>query len=133
MSLIEANRLASFGLVVLIWLVQLVVYPAFADIATDRFVAWHRRYTRAITYVVGPLMLAQAVLLVWLICIRPRPMFLLAAVLVVIAWAATARVAVPLHDALQIGGHDAHRIARLVRTNWVRTVAWSLAFGLLLA
>ena len=33
MTLIEANRLASFGLVVLIWLVQVIIYPAFAEIA----------------------------------------------------------------------------------------------------
>ena len=34
----ESNRLASFGLVVLIWLVQVVIYPAFAEIAPERAV-----------------------------------------------------------------------------------------------
>ena len=35
MTLIEANRLVSFGLVVLIWLVQVIIYPAFAEIAPN--------------------------------------------------------------------------------------------------
>ena len=130
-SLVESARLASFGLVVLIWLVQIVIYPGFTEVAPDRFVAWHARYTRAITWVVAPLMLAQAGLVGTLVAARPRGPFVAAAALVVVAWVATARVAVPLHDALR-GGHDPVRIARLVRTNWVRTAAWTLAFLALL-
>jgi hypothetical protein len=44
--------------------------------------------------------------------------------LVGIAWASTAFVQVPLHGTLARGfDEDAH--ARLVATNWVRTIAWS--------
>ena len=63
LTLIEANRLASFGLVVLIWLVQVIIYPAFAEIEPDRFAPWHAGYTRAVTWIVAPLMLAQVALL----------------------------------------------------------------------
>ncbi|MEJ7637421.1 MAG: hypothetical protein WKF75_05360 [Singulisphaera sp.] len=73
MPLIEANRLASFGLVVLIWLVQVIIYPAFAEISPDRFVSWHAGYTRAVTWVVAPLMLGQVALLAWLAFVRPSP------------------------------------------------------------
>lgn len=131
MTLIEANRLVSFGLVVLIWLVQLVIYPAFAEIDPGKFVAWHSRYTRAITWIVGPLMLGQAIAMGRLVAIRPRIPNILAAILVAVCWAVTARVAVPLHEMLQSGGHHEARIRHLVKINWIRTVAWSLAFLLL--
>jgi hypothetical protein len=132
MSLFEAARLVSFGLVVLIWLVQLVIYPAFAVIATDRFVAWHAGYTRAITRVVGPLMLAQAALLIGLAARDRRVPVMLALGMVGVAWLATAGIAVPLHGQLQALGHDPALIERLIRTNWIRTASWSLAFLLLL-
>jgi hypothetical protein len=132
MTVDEASRLASFGLVVLIWMVQLIIYPGFEAIAPDRFVAWHAGYTRAITWIVGPLMLGQAGLLGWLLYDRPRPALILAAVAVVVAWAATITLAIPGHEALQAKGRDVAVIRRLVTTNWVRTAAWTAAFLLLL-
>lgn len=133
MTLIEANRLASFGLVVLIWLVQLIIYPAFSAIEPGRFIAWHAGYTRAITWVVGPLMLGQAGLLGFLLATRPSWLYALAACLVAAAWAATCFLAVPAHDRLREAGPDPAVIARLVAKNWIRTAAWSSAFLCLLA
>jgi hypothetical protein len=132
MTLIEANRLASFGLVVLIWLVQIIIYPAFAEIAPDRFARWHAGYTRAVTWIVAPLMLAQVALLAWLAVVRPSPRVLLAAAMVGLAWIATFALAVPAHDQLQTIGLDRAVVARLMAGNWVRSIAWTLAFLLLL-
>ncbi len=132
MTLIEANRLASFGLVVLIWLVQIIIYPAFAGIAPDRFASWHAGYTRAVTWIVAPLMLAQIALLAWLAVVRPSPRILLAAATVSVAWVATFALAVPAHDQLQEIGLVRAVVTRLVTGYWVRTVAWTLAFVLLL-
>lgn len=127
-SLVEAARVVSFGLVVLIWLVQVIIYPAFAEITPSRFAAWHARYTRTITAIVGPLMFAQVGLMGALLLRRPRPAWVAASALVLVAWAATARLAVPLHDELQARGQDLDTIGRLVRINWVRTAAWTLVF-----
>lgn len=128
----EACRLVSFGLVVLIWLVQCVIYPSFAAVEPGSFVAWHARYTRAITWFVGPLMLAQVGLLGRLLYERPGVRISAAASAVAACWIATAALAVPCHDRLQAGGRDLAVIRRLVATNWVRTVGWTLAFVLLL-
>ena len=127
-TLIEANRLLSFGLVVLIWLVQVVIYPAFAEIAPERFTRWHAGYTRAVTWIVMPLMLGQVVLLGWLLMVRPSRWGYLAAGMVAVAWIATFTLAVPAHDKLHANGLDGCVIRRLVGTNWIRTVAWTLAF-----
>ncbi len=132
MTLIEANRLASFGLVVLIWLVQIIIYPAFAEISPDRFVPWHAGYTRVVTWIVAPLMLVQAALLAWLAVVRPSRFVLITAAMVAVAWIATFALAVPAHDTLQASGLDRAVVARLVAGNWIRTIAWTLAFLLLL-
>ncbi len=128
MTVVEANRLVSFGLAVLIWLVQVVIYPAFAWIDPDRFIRWHAGYTRAVTGIVAPLMLAQVALVGWLVVARPSPQVCLAAVTVAVAWIATFTLAVPAHDRLQANGLDGVVVDRLVATNWIRTVAWTLAF-----
>ena len=133
MSLVEANRLVAFGLVVLIWLVQLVIYPAFGAIAPEHFVGWHARYTRAVTWVVAPLMLAQVALVGRLLFARPSWWSALAAGLIAVAWTATFALAVPAHERLQADGLDRAVIDRLVATNWIRTAAWTLAFLVLLA
>ena len=130
---IEANRLVSFGLVVLIWLVQVIIYPSFADIAPERFARWHAGYTRGVTWIVMPLMLGQVALLGWLLAVHPSRWGFLAAGTVAVAWIATFALAVPAHEKLRSSGLDGGIIRKLVETNWIRTVAWTLTFLLLLA
>ena len=129
--MIEANRLISFGLVVLIWLVQLVIYPAFAEIAIDGFTSWHARYTRAITWVVAPLMLGQMVLAIALLVQYPGAKTISYVALVTLTWLLTAFVSVPIHNQLA-AAYDGAQIRQLIGTNWMRTLAWSLSFVVLL-
>ena len=49
----------------------------------------------------------------------------LALVLTVIVWASTFFLQVPLHEKLA-AGFEANAHSALVRTNWLRTAAWSL-------
>lgn len=128
MTLIEANRIVAFGLLVLIWLVQLVIYPAFADIAIEGFRGWHVRYTRAITWIVAPLMLAQVALAIALVVRHPSIVTIAYSALVAATWLLTALVAVPIHNELGTTGHDVSKIRRLIATNWLRTISWTLAF-----
>lgn len=128
MTVVEANRLVSFGLVVLIWLVQVVIYPAFDAIDPARFVRWHAGYTRAVTWIVAPLMFAQVALLGRILLVSPGVPAWVAASMVAVAWLATFALAVPDHDRLQARGLDGVVVRRLVAMNWIRTVAWSLAF-----
>ncbi len=128
MTILEANRIVAFGLVVLIWMVQLVVYPAFAEIDPGRFTTWHSRYTQAITWIVAPLMFGQTALVVLLVYQRPGVWTVLTALMVAVAWVTTATLSVPCHDRLQAGGLNVEVVARLIATNWIRTAAWTLAF-----
>ncbi len=115
----------------LIWVVQCVHYPLFDRVAPEEFRHFHRSHSLRITPVVAPMMIAELVLAaIWLVLPPPEVTPLETAVafaLVVLAWASTAFLQIPLHRRLETGFDEAaHR--RLVATNWIRTAAWSLRF-----
>jgi len=60
-----ARLVVDFCLVVLIWLVQLIIYPSFRYMSPEQLAIWHPKYTTLITLVVGPLMLAQVAVVGW--------------------------------------------------------------------
>lgn len=128
-----ASTLALCGL---IWMVQVVHYPLMAWVGRDSFAAWHARHLLWMTWVVGPLMLAEVASALWLLdAPSPRtwpwlPWIGIALVLVV--WLSTAVLQVPMHRRLERGWDEsAHRF--LVRSNWVRTIAWTVRGGVALA
>jgi hypothetical protein len=51
--------LLDFGLVVLIWLVQLVIYPGFKFYSPSNLALWHKIYTGRIGVAVVPMMVWQ--------------------------------------------------------------------------
>lgn len=125
-----ARTAVDFGLVVLIWLVQLIIYPGFRYYNPAELAVWHPQYTNLITLIVGPLMLAQAGLIAWELRSRLSGLTIVSAVLVGIMWASTAFQAVPIHNAIAAGDASPETLARLVRVNWVRTWGWTVIFGL---
>jgi hypothetical protein len=121
----------------LIWLIQLVHYPLLAYVGKGgTFTAYTLQHTERITYLVGPLMLAEAGCgVLWLYVNQllglPAWHMWVGLALLLMIWASTALLSVPCHNILT-AMFDAPTIQRLVDTNWVRTVAWSLRAGLLL-
>ncbi|MBX2821145.1 MAG: hypothetical protein KTR29_15725, partial [Rhodothermaceae bacterium] len=55
----EARTVVDFGLLVLIWIVQLIVYPGFKYSDIHLFGDWHSQYSMLISFLVIPLMLSQ--------------------------------------------------------------------------
>ena len=121
-----AATLAMGGL---IWSVQVVHYPLFAKVGSAAFRDYHAAHMRRMTCVVGPLLAVEGLSALWLVLEPPAPDLspwtFAGGVLYLVAIGSTAFVQVPLHRRLE-GGFDREVIARLVATNWVRTVAWSL-------
>ncbi|GAA4778460.1 hypothetical protein GCM10023200_09300 [Actinomycetospora chlora] len=113
----------------LVWVIQLLVYPGFAQMVGPDWIAVHARHTRLMGWLVGGPWAVQgltcAVLLVW----RPDGVPLGAALVAGLCGAATVAVtvgvSVPCHQRLA-RGFDPAVHARLVRTNWWRTAAWTL-------
>jgi hypothetical protein len=115
----------TWALVGLIWVVQLVIYPQFGSVGRAEFVTYHADYTRRISWVVGPLMLAEIGSAGWIWSNGERGIwFLISLGLLAVNWISTALIQVPLHRKLDRGFEpEAHRA--LVRTNWLRTAAWT--------
>lgn len=107
----------------LIWVIQLVHYPAFHFVAPTDFHAFHTFHSRRITWIVAPMMLAELLTGVLLIA-RREPVFYANAVGLAALWTVTALVSVPLHNRLAKARASVD-IDRLTRTNWLRTGLWS--------
>lgn len=125
--------LIDSGLLVLIWLVQVVIYPGFQRIEATVFKDAHRSYTKAMARIVGPLMLAQLGLSAYLCVRNASPENILLVLLVTATWASTAILSVPLHRRLERDGKSDETIHRLVQTNWPRTALWTLIPALRMA
>ena len=122
------HLLFDFGLVVLIWLVQLVVYPSFHFFSKGKLLEWHSIYTRRVTYVVLPLMLGQLVLSILLAFQYPSFGSLGILILVIGAWVVTFVCFVPIHQQISLNNVDPNLLKRLVSLNWIRTILWTLIF-----
>lgn len=116
------------GLVVLIWMVQLLLYPSFNFYSKQNLVSWHTSYTPRITFIVAPLMLIQLAVAVFRIYIDLRLHYVLFATLVAAAWLVTFFVFIPMHSKIQEGGASDMLMSRLVNLNWSRTLIWSAIF-----
>ena len=128
MDLLQWLDIVNFGLVVLIWLVQLIIYPSLAHVGESVFAAWHTRYMTRITIIVGPLMLAQMALAARVSMLAPDASALLTLSGICLVWLSSLLLSIPCHRSLRQNGKDPAVIGRLVRTNWIRTVAWSGIF-----
>ncbi|MBT6460903.1 MAG: hypothetical protein HOK49_00020 [Opitutae bacterium] len=113
------------GLMVLIWLVQLIIYPTFQKIPESDFRNWHRIYCRRIGYIVLPLMLGQVIFTIGYFMDQQETNPCLPVALTM-TWIITFAVSAPIHDRLQKNGKDPIQIKKLIRTNWYRTILWTL-------
>ena len=116
-----------------IWVVQVVHYRLFDRVGADVFVRYEADHSRLITWIVLPAMTLELLAAVWLAVVRPVPLpgVRLGLLLVVVIWAATFFLSVPAHRILA-QGFDQTAYRRLIDTNWLRTVAWSVRSGLAL-
>ena len=134
-GVLVASTVATWGMVGLIWMVQIVHYPMLVHYSEAVPGTAARDHAHRITFVVGPLMAVEGVTALILLGWRPDGMgwfsAWLAAALLGVALLSTVLVQVPLHTRLG-QGHDPEAAARLLRTNWVRTIAWT-ARGVVLA
>jgi hypothetical protein len=112
------------GLVVLIWIIQILHYPSFLYVDKANFAEFEAFHANRISLIVIPLMLTEAALAFY----GRRPAILSILILI---WLSTFFLQVPCHHKLQLG-HDEATIKKLISTNWIRTFLWSLKLILLI-
>jgi hypothetical protein len=133
--LLFVQLLTTLALTGVIWLVQIVHYPLFSFVGTEKYRLFHFAHMNRISYVVAPLMIAEAVSAALLVFYPPPEadwrVLYVGAGLVVVVWLSTFFLQVPLHEKLAQGFDDETHNS-LVLTNWIRTAAWSLRAAIVL-
>ncbi|MDA8773898.1 hypothetical protein N9N03_02075 [Chlamydiia bacterium] len=121
--------LTSFAMTVVIWFVQLVHYPIFIWGNKTTFNQFMREHQYRITIIVAPLMLVE----LWSahVFIHQHITFIEFVILTLnaVIWLSTILLQVPYHNVLSTG-YNKEIITKLVHTNWIRTIAWTVKTGL---
>ena len=123
-----ARLLLDFGLVVLIWMVQLLIYPSFKYYSTTSLLKWHSRYTFNMGLIVIPLMFGQ--LIIYTVQVFQEQSFfnVFGMIVVILLWLSTFLQFVPLHQAITNNKFSGNTLSQLVVRYWIRTTLWSILF-----
>lgn len=128
MSIDFIRLLVDTGFLILIWAVQLVIYPSFAHYTADNLFRWHRQYTVRVTYIVLPLMLSQLSLALYHMYNLQNWYTVLTLLIIILLWVLTFSVFVPLHQSIDIRQPVDRVCDKLLNLNWLRTALWTLLF-----
>ena len=132
--LLLLNFDAAAYLTGLLWTVPLVHNPSFGLVPKAAWAAFHAAHTQRMSYVVLAPMVLELGLAAWLAWAGrgalPGSAGWWSLALVLFVWAVTFFISVPFHNRLT-QGYDYIAIDGLVRTNWLRTLAWTARAGLL--
>ena len=109
----------------LIWLVQLVHYPAFRYVNSEKFVDFEKFHTSKISLIVVPIMIIELVSGVMLYWYYKSDFFTLILILIALIWLVTMIFSIPSHQVLSERKCE-KAINRLIITNWLRTWLWSV-------
>ena len=117
-----------------IWIVQLVHYPAFQYVEEKKFVDFEKFHTFNISLIVLPMMIIELLsgisIIIFYWSFYYKAGFISNLIILFITWLITFTISVPLHNKLG-KGKDVKFINRLTQTNWLRTTAWSVRLILL--
>jgi len=120
----------SFFMTGLCWFVQIVHYPLFRKINLADFPQYER--SNFVTgFVTVPVMIVELLLGILLLYLNFDLLFLINVVFLGIIGLSTFIFQVPIHLKLTNKASD-ELITRLIRTNWIRTISWTIRSGLLI-
>lgn len=129
------HLIACWTMVGVIWIIQLVHYPAYRYIDALEFTQYQNFHSTQISYFVAPVMLLELATGAWMIyqlmtSKDQLSVTILSFVMLLAIWGLTFFKIVPLHNQLLIGKNLAI-IENIIQLNWWRTILWTLR-GLLL-
>jgi hypothetical protein len=121
-----AKLIIDFGLVVLVWVVQFAIYPGFRYFKKSDLQLWHPIYSRQISWVVAPLMLAQLGIAFYMLTVVQSWFVIGNLILVAATWIITFFWAVPLHKHIENHYDFDDQIDQLITMNLIRAWIWTI-------
>ncbi|MDX1958491.1 MAG: hypothetical protein SFU98_07960 [Leptospiraceae bacterium] len=118
----------------MIWTIQVVHYPLFGSVGEKEFTVYHRLHSNRISLIVVPMMLAELISSIMIVFYSTEINLLiryLGLFCVAVVWISTFFLSVPEHNTLNLGLNQ-NSVDRLVYTNWIRTIAWTIHSFILL-
>ena len=117
-----------------IWIMQIVHYPAFKYIRNSDYHVFQEFHMRRISFIVIPAMLAEIVTgsIILYLKIHLCILFKISFVFLILIWISTGLVFSKIHNDL-LKGFKNDIGEKLVQFNWIRTALWSLRLILLLS
>jgi hypothetical protein len=129
-SALTLHLIVTFGLVVLIWIIQVLHYPSFGFYEEQNFSQAMHFHQQRITLITLPLMVSEIILAVYVLNQSQNIYTNSSLILVGLIWLSTFFIQVPLHEKL-LKSKEPILIAKLVKTNWIRTFLWSFKLMIL--
>ena len=128
------HLVATVFMVGLIWFVQVVHYPLFDRISGDASIQYAAEHQRRTAWVVGLPMLVEGITTLWLFLdpINGRLLPLVGGLVLLKIHLSTIFLQIPLHKKLS-QGYEREVVRKLVATNWVRTIGWTIRAAIALA
>ena len=125
-TFLTIQLIACAAMTGIIWMVQVAVYPLFARLEGKTFDDYHTRYMNQVTFVIAPFMFLEATTCAACLYLGNWQDFVIPTILLAVVWASTAFIQVPQHAKL-----TPEKVPALVRSNWIRTIAWTTRLILL--
>lgn len=117
-------------LFILIWVIQLGVYPTFLRLVKKDQIRWHFIYTLSISFIISPLILLQFGILSYEWFQIQNPLTFTRLLLSAIVIVSTILLLAPQHLKILVFGPDQKTFTKINKRNWIRTVTWSTSLAL---
>ena len=123
--LLISNLVVNSILLGIIMMTQFINYPLLKSY-NENFHTIHQNYMKRMGYVVGPIMVLEFLIISFLFLLNfenkvTTAMFLITCLI----WVSTFLIQVPIHQSLTYR-KEKKLIQRLIKTNWIRTMLWSM-------
>ena len=127
----DIHFLSTSLMVGIIWVIQLLHYPAFHFIKEIDYVEFQHFHMQRISFIVVPVMIIELLSGFMLVYYFRSNLLILCLIILLVIWSITFVFFTKLHQSL-LDGYDKIIVDKLVQINWSRTVLWSLRLIILI-
>ena len=121
----KVHFLSTSLMVGIIWVIQLLHYPAFHFIKESDYVEFQHFHMQRISFIVVPVMILELFTAFMLVYYIRSNLLILCMIILLFIWFITFVFFTKLHQSL-LDGYDKTIVDKLVKINWSRTILWSL-------